>query len=213
MMTKKKAPPPPAPPWQDPKRLSSGDKIWILTDVETYDSAMYHWASEQTWYKVGAYDFRTGCLGFFRFSKDDARGLLRAGFPPPPWTSPQSHGIEIARRGHEGGEEKGRFAVTVKLLDIPPEVQAIESAAKSTFWHAAHAPNATADMWKALVEVDTKEKMIESVALSMPGWFSAVDVKAIVGVGTNVSPVLTRLVDEDRLHRVGKTRGTRYLVR
>jgi len=174
---------------------------------------MYHWASEQTWYKVGAYDFRTGCIGFFRFSKDDARGLLRVGLPPPPWTSAQPRAIEVARRGHDDGEEKGRFAVTVKIFDIPPEVQAIESVAKSAFWHAAHAPNATPDMWKALVEAEAKEKMIEFVALSMTGWFSAGDVQVKVGVGTNVTPVLTRLVDEERLHRIGKTRGTRYLVR
>lgn len=204
--------PPPAPPWQDERRLSSGDRIWILTDIEIYKSAMYQWASEQTWYKVGAYDFRTGCIGFFRFSKDDARGLLRAGFSPPPWTAPQP-GFEITRHAHDDGEEKGRFVVSAKSFDVPAALQAIVPAAKSAFWHAPHTPNATSGMWKDMVDAVGLEKSIEAAALGMVGWFSAGDVQAIVGAGTNVSPVLTRLTDEERLHRIGRTRGTKYKVR
>lgn len=205
--------PPPCPSWQEPRRLASNDRIWILTDVETYDSAMYHWASEQTWFKVGAYDFRTGCIGFFRFSKDDARGLLRAGISPPPWTSPQQRGFEVTRVAHHDDEEKGRFIVTMETFDIPSPLQAIVPAAERAFWHAPFTPNATPGMWGNLAAFVAMEKKIESVALGMVGWFSAGSVKALVGVGTNVSPVLKRLVDEERLHRVGKTRGTRYLVR
>lgn len=49
----------------------------------------------------------------------------------------------------------------MKLFDIRPEVRAIESVAKSAFWHAGLTPNATPDMWKDLVDLVAKEKQVE----------------------------------------------------
>lgn len=214
MTTKPAPPPPPCPPWQEERRLSSGDRIWIFTDIETFTSALYHWSAEQRFFKVGAYDLRTRCIGFFKFTRDDAKGLLRAGLLPPPWSAPQSHGFEVTRLAHDGGQAKGRFVVTVKLLDIDPALHAIIPAAKRAFWHAAHHPNAKPDMWKDLVDAVAHEKRIETAALGMTGLFSASDVQAIVGVGVNVLPVLKRMVEpERRLERFGRTRGTKYRVR
>lgn len=205
-------PPPTCPSWQETKRLSSGDKIWILTDVETSTSSFLPWSTEQRWYTVGAYDFRTECIGFFRFSLDDAKGLLRAGLAPPPWNSSQSHGVEVFRLAHEDGEEKGRFVVRGKLFDIASEVKAIEPTAKTAFWHAGLTPNATPDMWEDLVDLVTKEKRIEAAILGTNGMFTANDVALLVP-GDNYSPILQRLVKEGRVERFGRARGTQYRVR
>lgn len=208
-MTKNK----PLPPWQDARRLASGDRTWILTDVEECSSSFLPWSKPQRLFKVGAFDLRSKCLGFFTFSLDDVRGMLRAGIPSAPWAAPQTHGIEITRLAHDDGEEKGRFVVTVDLLDVPPELQAIASVAKNAFWHAAHTPNATPGMWKDLVDAVDREQRIEAAALGMTGLFTASDVQAIVGVGVNVLAVLKKLVKGEKLQRFGQTRGTRYRVR
>lgn len=204
-------PPPACPSWQETKRLSCGDKILILTDVETSTSSFYPCSAEQRWFTVGAYDFRTECIGFFRFSLDDAKGLLRAGLAPPPWNAPQACGVEVSRLAHRGGEEKGRFVVTAKLVSIDPSLLGIIPAAKKAFWHAGFVPNATPDMWKDLVDAVAKEKQIENVILGMNGMFTANDVALLVS-GDNYSPILRRLVKEGRVERFGRTRGTQYRV-
>ena len=99
--------------------------------------------------------------------------------------------------------------MTVKLFDIGPEVRAIESAAKNAFWHAAHAPNATRDMWKDLVDLVAKEKQIEAAILGTNGMFTANDIALLVP-GDNYSPILQRLVKEGRVERFGRTRATQY---
>lgn len=213
LMTASPRPRPTCPSWQEPKRLSSGDKIWILTDVETSTSSFYSWSTEQEWFTVGAYDFRSECIGFFKFSLDDGRGLLRAGLPAPPWNAPQVNGIEVSRLAHDNGEAKGRFVVTVKLVDIDPKLLAITAAAKRAFWDAGLNPNAEPGMWSDLVAAVVQEKKIESAALGRTGLFTAKDVEAVVGGGVNVLPVLKRLVNDGRLERFGRTRGTQYLVR
>jgi hypothetical protein len=120
------------PTWQPEKRLSSDDRIWILTDIETHSSSFYPSSAEQRWFKVGAYDLRTNCIGFVRFSIDDVRGMLRAGLPAAPWNAPLAYGIDVTRLAHDGRCE-GRFVVTVKLLDIEPELHAIVPAARRIF--------------------------------------------------------------------------------
>lgn len=205
--------PPPCPPWQAEKRMSSTDKIWILTDIETYTSSMYGCSTEQRWFKVGAYDMRTSHIGFVRFSTDDAKAMLRAGLPAPLWHAPQSHGIEVKRLAHGDGQEKGRFRVRMALVDLDPSLRLIVPAAVKAFQDAVHRPNATAGMWKDLVAFVAREKQIENAALGMTGLFIASDVQAVVGVGVNVLPVLKRMVEEERrLERFGKTRGTKYRV-
>ena len=212
-MTESPRPRPSCPSWQEPKRLSSGDKIWILTDVETSTSSFYPWSTEQEWFTVGAYDFRSECIGFFKFSLDDARGLLRAGLPAPPWNAPQASGIEVSRLAHDNGEAKGRFVVTVKLVDIDPKLAGITAAAKRAFWDAGLTPNAEPRMWSDLAAAVAEQKKIESVALGRTGLFTAKDVQAAVGIGASVLPVLKKLVEDGRLERFGRTRGTQYRVR
>jgi hypothetical protein len=73
-------------------------------------------------------------------------------------------------------------------------------------------PNATPGMWKKVVDSVAREREIEAAALSLSGLFSASDVQTIVGPGSAVSPVLKRMVNDGRLKRFGKTRGTQYLV-
>jgi len=204
-------PQPPKPPWQAEKRLSSSDKIWILTDIETHSSSFRPGSAEQWWFKVGAYDLRTNCIGFIRFSIDDVRGILRAGLPAAPWNAPLAHGIDVTRLAHEGKCE-GRYAVTVKLVDIDPALHSIVPAAKRIFRDAYLSPNAVPGMWKKVVDEVAREKQIEAAALGLIGLFSASDVHALVGAGINVSPVLKRMVNDGRLDRFGKTRGTQYRV-
>lgn len=201
------------PSWQETKRLSSGDRIWILTDVESYSSAFLAWSTPQQLFKVGAYDLKTNCIGFFTFSLDDVRGMLRAGLPPAPWAVPQPHGIEMSRLGHGDGNKEGRFVVNVKLVDVDPAILGVVPGAKKVFSDAGLSPNATRDIWKDLVASVAVEKKVEVAALGMIGLFSASDVQAIVGVEVNVSPVLKRLEKEWKLQRFGRTRGTKYLVR
>ena len=199
------------PTWQPEKRLSSDDRIWILTDIETHSSSFRPGSAEQWWFKVGAYDLRTDCIGFVRFSIDDVRGMLRAGLPAAPWKAPLANGIDVTRLAHDGKCE-GRYAVTVKLVDIEPALHTIVPAAKRVFRDAYLSPNATLDMWKELVDTVAREKQVEAASLNMTGLFSAGDVQAIVGAGINVSPVLKRMVKDGRLDRFGKTRGTQYRV-
>ena len=63
----------------DERRLSSGDRILILTDIHCDSSRWHHSSALQEWFRVGGIDLKTNRVGFFRFSIDDARALLQAG--------------------------------------------------------------------------------------------------------------------------------------
>ena len=117
----------------------------------------------------------------------------------------------MTRLAHDGKCE-GRYAVTVKLVEIDPALHAIVPVARKVFRDAYLSPNAMPGMWKKVVDAVAREKHIEAASLSMTGLFSTGDVQAIVGAGVNVSPVLKRMVKDGRLDRFGKTRGTKYRV-
>lgn len=204
--------PTPSLQWQDEKRLSSGDLLWFLTDVQSEWRQFYTNSTPQQWFRVGALDLKTLKLGFVRFSIDDARSIIRAALPPPPWGAPLPYGIEVKRFAHIGGEEKGRFKEEMTLIDIPQDIAWMGPVGREAFRRAGHSPNAVWGMWKKLVVRWDQAKAIEVAALGMEGRFSAGDVKDVVGKDVNVTPVLTRLVDEKRLLPFGQGRGRTYEV-
>lgn len=204
-------PPSSNPERQPEKRLSSKDRIWIVTDIYSYWSAFYSWSEEREVFVVGALDLRTKRMGAFEFSIDDARAMLRAGVPAPPWKEPLPFAFEVCRGAHSD-TERGRFHVSITpepldedLLDAGPELRMKFAA------HAARA-NARPGMWQRLVAPIALEKRIEDTALGMPGAFSAGDIKKLVGAKVNVSLVLSRLVKAGRLVKMGEKKGTRYAV-
>jgi hypothetical protein len=202
-----------APSLQDDKHLGSGDSVWILTDVEAYESSFYGWSEPQLLFKVGVYDLATQKLGFATFGRDIAYSLLKAGLAPPPWTTPQAFGITLHRHSHDG-EERGRYLTTVSLLPIEPALLAIVVPAGARFVRMKHWPNAYQGIWREQEERATQDNAIESACLGMSGSFRAGDVKKACGVpDANVTPILKRLVIEGKLlPPTGKKRGTRYQV-
>jgi hypothetical protein len=197
--------------WQPERRLRSGDRLWILTDTESYYSSMYGRSTPQRFYKVGGLDLRTEKLGYFLFTQDDARAILRCGLDAAPWEVPQVHGIELTRFYH-GSNEQGRFRERVSLVPLEPELAAQGSRLRAYFErHLSFRGNATPGMWQDLECRAGELRAIEKVALSMTDWFAAGDVKARVGNDVNVTRVLRLLVDEGRLITNGrKRRWCRY---
>lgn len=196
--------------FQPEKRLQSGDRVLVLTDVYVEWRSYRSDSTPQRWHKVGCYDLKTQKVGYFLFSLDDARGLLFAGFTPPPWPAGLSHGFEVKRLAHSGVRE-GRFKVSINLVEIPTDVASLAPIARRMFARDGHWPNGTLGMWKELAARVAQEQSIERAALAQVGWFKAGDIKKIVGQ-VNVSPVLGRLVEEEHLVMEGKKKGTRYMV-
>lgn len=193
------------------KRLSSGDRVWILTDTYMEWHSFRSDSTPRKWFKVGCFDLKTNKICYVRFSLDDARGLLRAGFSPPPWTAPLSTGIEVTRLAHDAVRE-GRFKVEIREVNVPADVVSLAPVARAMFARDGHWANSTLGMWKDLEARVSLEKEIEATALRMSDWFSAGDLKKKLGKPVNVTPVLTQLVQEKRLLPKGKKRGAKYLV-
>lgn len=201
-------------PWQDDRRIKSGDRVWILTDTHSYESAMYGQSIPQRWHRVGGLDLRTMRLGYFTFSTDDVRAAIKDGaFAPAPWKAPQAHGIEVTRFYH-GPKKQGRFRQKVSLIDLDPELVKRGPALRAYFTRTlSFKGNSESGMWKEIEAGAKQENAIEAAALSLEGWFSAGRLKAIVGSDVNVTPTLTRLVSEGLLLSNGKkTRAARYMV-
>jgi len=197
--------------WQAPKHLRSGDHFWILTDIQAFTESYYAWSPPQQFFRVGIFDLTTRRLGFAHFGRDIAYALLKAGFTSPPWTSPAPFSVSLTRRGHDG-QAMGRYVTTATISPIDPSLTVFAYEARRRFW-SQHVPNSWPGMWTDLKERADRETAIENVALGMIGLFSAGDIKKVVGLDVDVTPVLRRLVEEGRLlPPVGRKRGTRYEV-
>lgn len=193
-------------PWQPEKMLHAGDRIVILTDIQTVWSRYLDYSPEQELFRVGAYDARTMKIGFVKFGRDLAFDILMGSVSAPPWNaSSLPIGIEVHRRSH-GKHAEGRFRGDVSLFDVEPDVLAIVPEAKRRFRQEGHSPNATIGMWAKLEERAKSELAIEATALAMDGEFRAGAIKKVVGKvkGDQISRVLRRLVDEGRLKRASK---------
>jgi hypothetical protein len=202
--------PPPALRWcPEERRLSSGDRIFIVTDIHCYSSSMVQSAREQQWFRVGAVNLSDMTVGYWRFSIDDAKAILRAGIGAPPWTQALGEGIQIKRDLHVTGSRMGRYRVTITTLSVPPEIAAMAAELRKVFERRGHQPNFVPGSWKSPQQNANQALAVERAALSRVGVFKAAGVKAIVGAGIKVTPVLSRLVEEGRLTRVGKKR---YIV-
>ncbi len=210
---------PPTPParrldWQPEKHLRSGDRVWILTDVESFESCYLAWSPAQQLFRVGIYDLRTDKVGFAVFGKDLAYAILKAGIATPPWRKPLSAGIAIHRDGHED-DARGRYTSTIELVPIEPALVAVASNLEATLaLDSEHTPNALSGMWLDLAQRAAKENAIETAILGMLGPFSAGDVKEAIGdPDADVTPGLQRLVKEGKLlPPTGKKRWTRYVL-
>ena len=194
------------------KRLRSKDRIWIVTDVQSYTSALYPWSVPQWWYRVGALCLDTKHLALVEFSNDDVRAMMKAGLQSAPWKTPQTHGIELTRIYH-GPKKEGRFRETVDLIDLDAELLKHGSLLRKHFQREMSlGGNATPGMWQEMVESAERENRIEAAALSLEGWFAAQDVKKIVGQDINVSPTLGHMVKDGLLVSNGKAKkGAQYM--
>ena len=201
----------PSPPiWQAEKHLQSGDRIWILTDVQSYGSSYYPWSDPQALFRIGVYDLRTRKVGLANFGRDLAFALLKASLPPPPWKMPLPCGVAIHRVGHDH-EPKGRYLVSVKPVPIEPEWYSVLPGAMRMFFQTAHCANSELGMWDDLVARAARENAIESVALRKTVPFSAGDIRTAIGdPEAEVTSVLQKLVDDGKLLVSGQKRGTRY---
>jgi hypothetical protein len=200
-------------PWQDEKRLRSGDRAWILTDIQSFWSAIQGRSTPQQFFRVGGLDLETKRLGYFLFTIDDARALLKARLPPPPWTEPLPVGIELTRHYH-GNTEQGRFRESVSLIRLDHDLVAQKEQLRTYFEdHLYFHGNSSVGMWAELQRRARELRAIEDAALQRTGWFSASDVKYVLKKDLNVTPVLQALVAEEKLVWNGKkTRGARYMV-
>lgn len=198
-MTKTQEPPSTTLLWQPEKMLHAGDRIIILTDVQTAWSKYLDFSPEQELFRVGAYDARTMKIGFFKFGRDLAFDMLMGSVSAPPWNaSSLPIGIEIHRRSH-GNRVEGRFRGEVSRFHVEPDVLAIVPEARKRFRQEGHSPNATIGMWSKQEARAKSELAIEAAALGMVGVFKAEDIRAIVGDEKRISRVLRRLVEEGRL--------------
>jgi hypothetical protein len=207
---------PAIPSFRGTKRLSNGDRIFILTDTSSYSSAMYGRSAEQQWYRVGAVDLRTGHLGYFDFSTDDARQMVKSGLVPPRWAEHQKVGIELVRLSH-GSQTQGRFKEKVTLIDLDHELLAQGPMLRRYFEQKIGftGNSSPAGMWEAHVAWAARENAIEAAALSMVGSFSAGDVTRAAGLDKlgSITGLLSRLVAEGRLvSNEGRRRARRYEV-
>jgi hypothetical protein len=195
------------------RRLSSGDQILVVTDIYTYSEGLYPSSSEQTWFRVGALDLRDNSLGFWRFTLDDAKGLLKVGFQPPPWGAPQPFGVRIKRDCHVSGNRMGRFRVSVTPVFVDAAILAKVPAMRKEFQRRGHRPNIAFGAWRELAARVAVEIRIEQAALGMVGSFAARDVRKATGASAaDVTSALKRLVQEGKLAPSGKKRGTRYEI-
>lgn len=201
-MTKTQEPPSTTILWQQEKMLHAGDRIVILTDVQVVRSRYLDFSREQELFRVGAYDARSGAIGFFKFGRDLAFDLIMGGVPVAPWgASALPIGIEVHRESH-GNHAEGRFRGKVSRFDVEPEVLAIVPEASKRFRQAGHYPNATIGMWLKLETRAKHELAIEAAARAMLGVFKAGAIKKVVGKAVKsdqVTRVLRRLVKEGRL--------------
>lgn len=198
-MTKTQEPPSTTLLWQQEKMLHAGDRIVILTDVQTVWSRYYDYSPEQELFRVGCFDARSGAIGFFKFGRDLAFDLIMGGVAVAPWgTSALPIGVEVHRRSH-GNHAEGRFRGKVSVFKVEPDVLAIVPEARRRFRQEGHFPNATIGMWAKLEARAKSELAIEVAALARIGVFKAEDIRAIVGDDKRISRVLRRLVEEGRL--------------
>ena len=102
--------------WQEEKRLSSGDDICILTDIQVSRGRYVPQARDQRRFRVGIYDFTAGRFGFLLFTSDDAFALLKAGLPCAPWSRPPPFRIRYHRRSRPS--RSGRLVVRAELTPV-----------------------------------------------------------------------------------------------
>jgi hypothetical protein len=203
-MTKSQEPPSTTLLWQSEKMLHAGDRIIILTDVQIVWSRYYDYSHEQELFRVGAYDARSGAIGFFKFGRDPAFDMLKGGVTAAPWgSSALPIGVEFHRRSH-GNNAEGRFRGKVSVFKAEPEVIVVAAKARSAFRQAGHYPNANIGMWSKMETRAKRELAIEAATLVMVGIFRAGAIKKVVGKAVKsdqITRVLRRLVDEGRLTR------------
>lgn len=189
--------------WQPDKMLQAGDRVWILTDVQSEWSSFYLWAQPQQLYRAGIYDLKTGRVGFARFGRDIAYAIVKAGVRVPPWRSPLDVAIEVERERHDG-EPKGRFRTKVKRVELDESVTELLPLMLRMLATVELLPSSLTGMWNDFEERAASENAIERAALSMPGLFKTSNVKSVVGNDTRISRVLSRLVRERCLVREGR---------
>jgi len=212
MMTTHPVPKHLLPHWQDEKHLRSGDCVWILTDIQSFESSYLPWSKPQDLFEVGIYDLETQKVGLARFGKDLAYALIKLGLPPPPWDRVAPFAVALRRQAHDG-EPKGRYLVSAEEIPVQPQWWGVLPTAFKLLYRTPHCPNSKPGMWDDLVARATRENAIEQYALRRLVPFSAGDIKIAIGdPKADVTSVLQRLVADGKLASWGKKRGTKYRV-
>lgn len=200
-------------PFGGTKRIHSKDRVWIVTDVHAFTDKFHGWSTPQSWYRAGALCLNTNRLVLVEFSNDDVRAMLKAGATVAPWSAPRPYGFEVTRFTH-GSQEKGRFRERVDLIELDPEL--VKHGPQLRAYcerQMALRGNWPAGAWKRMQDAANRENSIEAAALSFTDWFSAGDVKKLVGKGINVTRTLARMVEERLLITNCKAKkGMKYMA-
>ena len=195
-----------------PKHLAAHDRIWIISDVETYKSAYKPQSVLQTMFRVGAFDLNADRFRVVTFGNDIAYSLIKAGIELPPWKAPQPVSATIVRASH-GNLPQGRFPTSATLEPLDPALVALGPRARKLFAGEVY-PNVEQGAWDALRARAERENRIEAAALAQPDWFAAGELAKITGdTQSLVSATLVRLVRDGRIvPNGGKKRGAKYHV-
>lgn len=199
-------------PFVGKKRLSSRDRVWLVTDVYCFTDSIFGWSRPQRWFRVGGVCLTSNELAMVEFSNDDVRAMLKAGVVAAPWNAARPFGFEVTRFTH-GSQEKGRFREKVELIELPADLIVQGPELRRHFEiKLGLRGNGKAGMWKKMQDAANRENSIEAAAMSFTDWFSAGDVKAIVG-DINVTRTLARMVKDLLLVTNGKAkRGVKYMA-
>jgi hypothetical protein len=200
-------------PFGGHKRLKSGDRVWLVTDARSYTDKYLGWSEPQQWFEVGAVCLKTNRLFLVRFSIDDVKAMLKAGILPAPWPSHQRQGIGLTRLYH-GSQGNGRFREKVSLIDLDPELLKHGASLRAYFERQVGLRgNVVPGAWKEMQDAADRENRIEAAAISFTDWFSASDIKKLLGEDINVTHTLDRMVEERLLITNGKAkRGRKYMA-
>jgi hypothetical protein len=201
-----------------PHRISTGDEVLFLTDVQYFYSAMTYSDQEQVWYVAGGLDLKTGQTGFFKFSSDDVSAMLREGLPAAPWPKPISYGLRFRRYKPQGNHRLGRFKTEVEVLQVDEATVASALAAKPALAKSMSLTSnfgSYSGMWdKQLLRATALRALEAACLIIMQGqeWFAAKDLKAACpSFKGNLSRIFKDLMHRGLLRHNGQSkRGSKY---
>lgn len=193
--------------WQDSKRVTSGDRFLILTDLVAKE--VHNAGKIFTWFTVGAIDLETYNLFDLDLGPDDIAALIRAGMP---FKGSEPIGYTISRDAHEKGG-KGRFRVIATRIPLHPALTLELINKMSRYMRSKIRP--IPDTEKAFNEIKSQvEPMMESekfiMSHPMNEWIKIKRPKHILPM--TFSRVLKNLVKRGLIDKRGANKGRVYWI-